>query len=93
MSKLCRRFIVSGTVQGVFFRDNARKKAIELNISGWVKNVNDGSVELLACGESDHIQTLERWLWEGPTKAHVTAVDKKSHPWEEHADFIICDSN
>jgi acylphosphatase len=62
-------------VQGVFFRASTRRQAQQLGIRGYAKNLEDGSVEVLACGESDAVQQLSAWLWVGPSAANVTAVE------------------
>lgn len=78
---------VSGKVQGVFYRDSTRKKAQELDLTGWVKNLPDGRVELYACGSETAVEQLLDWLWEGPPAAEVIGVDATSAPIEEHMDF------
>lgn len=70
----CARFIVSGRVQGVFFRASAREQAQRLDISGYAKNLDDGTVEVIACGDAANIQALERWLQTGPAAARVDHV-------------------
>ncbi len=70
----CRRYYVSGRVQGVFFRDSTRRQARILGLSGWARNLPDGRVEVLACGEEQALAAMERWLWEGPPQAQVTDV-------------------
>jgi acylphosphatase len=70
----CRRFKVSGRVQGVFFRVSTREDAVPLQITGHAINLPDGSVEVLACGETAALAELERWLHEGPPMAAVASV-------------------
>jgi acylphosphatase len=89
MSNICKRFLVSGKVQGVFYRDSTRKKARELNIQGWVQNLENGDVELIACGAPDAIQSLEDWLWQGPPAAKVTEVKGADLQWQEFFEFQI----
>ena len=89
MTTLCIKAIVSGKVQGVFYRNNTRKKALSLNITGWVKNNSDQTVELMACGEHDHINQLIEWLWKGPDRARVTNVAWMEIPSERQNGFII----
>jgi acylphosphatase len=69
------RCIVSGRVQGVFFRASTRDRAVALGVSGWVRNLADGSVEVVAAGEPDAIAALVEWLWDGPPAASVSGVD------------------
>lgn len=75
----CLTYKVIGRVQGVGFRAATKAKAIELNLYGWVKNVQDGSVELLACGDESSLQAMEAWLTDGPEYAMVTSVLSKEH--------------
>ena len=70
----CKRYLVSGRVQGVFFRTSTQDKARELMLTGWVRNSADGNVELVACGEPQQLQALEDWLWQGPGSAKVGDV-------------------
>jgi acylphosphatase len=73
---VCCRFIVSGRVQGVFFRDRTRNVALPLGITGHAANKADGTVEVLACGAEGAVRQLEDWLHEGPQMAMVEAVEK-----------------
>jgi len=68
------RFIVSGRVQGVFYRASTRERAMALGLCGYAKNRADGSVEVLAIGSASSIEALERWLWQGPSAAQVEQV-------------------
>ncbi len=77
----CRRFAVTGRVQGVFFRASTRDVAVDLSLTGFARNMADGSVEVLACGSQDAIEKLAAWLREGPRMASVSSVH------EEVADF------
>ena len=70
----CRRFLVSGRVQGVFYRASTREQAAALRLTGWVKNLDDGCVELVACGPADVVAKLEQWLYQGPDYARVDEV-------------------
>ncbi len=72
--RLCKRFVVTGRVQGVFYRGAAQDSARRLGLNGWVRNCSDGSVELLACGEARALNELEAWLWRGPSHARVASV-------------------
>ena len=64
--------IVSGRVQGVFFRDHTRKWAASLHLMGWVRNLPDGRVEAVVEGEKEQIETLISRVKEGPPLANVT---------------------
>lgn len=72
----CARFIVSGRVQGVFFRASARDEALRLGLAGHACNLADGRVEVLACGEENAIAEMQRWLHHGPPLARVTGVER-----------------
>ena len=82
-------FIISGRVQGVFFRATTKSKAIELGISGWVSNLPDGRVEVFAYAEPTQLSELEGWLWKGPSAAQVTDVLSSEIPWESCDGFLI----
>lgn len=81
--------MVHGRVQGVFFRDSTRKKACEFNITGWVRNLSNGCVEVFACGTNENLIAFEKWLWQGPAAASVQDVKTEPAGWEEYADFSI----
>jgi acylphosphatase len=66
---------ISGQVQGVFFRDSTRQKAVELNLTGWVRNLPDGRVEAVFEGPSERVREILRWCEEGPRHATVEEVD------------------
>lgn len=66
--------MVSGRVQGVFFRASTRQRALELGCYGHARNLEDGRVEVLVAGEAAAMKTLVDWLWHGPPAAHVTDV-------------------
>jgi acylphosphatase len=85
----CIKAVVLGKVQGVFYRNETRKKALSLNITGWVKNNDDGSVELIACGEKENIDKLIDWLWQGPKRANVTNVLHTVVGIEKQDGFVI----
>lgn len=70
-------FIVSGKVQGVFYRGSTREKALALGLVGYAKNLANGSVEVLAQGNEVALDAMEQWLWQGPSAAHVTQVTRK----------------
>ena len=87
MKNICIKAIVSGRVQGVFYRESTRKKAVTLNVTGWVKNNPDGSVELHACGDEEKIKIFIDWLWQGPLLAQVSNVAWNASPDETHDAF------
>ena len=81
------RFLVSGLVQGVFFRASTGARARELGLTGYVKNLADGRVEVVACGTPDSLAALEAWLHEGPPAARVEAVGREELVEQDHAVF------
>ncbi|MFQ5993705.1 MAG: acylphosphatase [Acidiferrobacterales bacterium] len=85
----CKRFLVRGRVQGVFFRTSTRDAARRLGLCGFAKNLPDGRVEVVACGSDDSLKRLEAWLWQGPTYAHVDEVMVQEATPRTLADFEI----
>ncbi len=69
------KIIVSGTVQGVFFRHETCKVARELNLKGYVRNLNNGSVEIVARGDEKAIYKLIEFARDGPSGASVTGIE------------------
>ncbi len=82
---------IYGRVQGVFFRDSSQRKAKELNLSGWVENVPDGTVQIVAEGEEKDLKELIEWCRHGGTKyAKVDNVDIEwLEPSGQFNDFIV----
>jgi len=74
--QLIKCYRVFGKVQGVFFRSSTARRATELNLSGSVFNRPDGSVEVVAVGDPVALETLHRWLHEGPKLAIVHQVEE-----------------
>lgn len=70
----CRRFLVTGKVQGVWFRASTRQQAVSLGLGGEALNLADGRVEVIACGPEDALDALAAWLWQGPELARVSDV-------------------
>ena len=68
------RCVVAGRVQGVYYRAATSEEAARLKLDGWVKNLADGRVEVVAAGEPRAVAALARWLWKGPPAARVDAV-------------------
>ncbi|OGT88258.1 MAG: acylphosphatase [Gammaproteobacteria bacterium RIFOXYA12_FULL_61_12] len=89
VARICVRCLVSGRVQGVWFRDSTRRKAEELGITGSAANLRDGRVEVIACGEPVSVERLKDWLWQGPPAAEVTSVDCETIPEGPVAGFGI----
>lgn len=87
--KICIHCFVSGLVQGVWFRAGTNEEAKKLGLTGWVRNVPDGRVEVLACGERDKVMLLAEWLKTGPKRAKVSECSYEELPWEMHESFSI----
>jgi len=73
--------IISGRVQGVFFRSETQDEAVRQNVTGWVRNLPDGRVEAVFEGEKDRVETLIEFCRRGPSGARVTRVEVK---WENY---------
>ena len=88
-NKHCIIALVSGQVQGVFFRDSTRQQARRLNITGYAKNLADGRVEVLACGLEPDLKELVKWLHEGPGMARVSSVEVNATSFDQFQSFSI----
>ncbi len=75
MEKITRHIHVYGRVQGVFFRESMRRKALELGITGWVRNRADGRVEAVVQGSPQNVERIIAWAHRGPEHAHVERVE------------------
>jgi acylphosphatase len=87
---VARRCLVSGRVQGVYYRASAQQRARASGIGGHARNLQDGRVEVLVCGEERLVLEFIDWLWIGPSAAKVTEViveDLEIHPAQLPADF------
>lgn len=89
LPKICVRCLVSGRVQGVFYRASTQRKAMELGINGWARNLSDGRVEVMACGGEREVKALQEWLWDGPAHATVTDVKVTEVEAQEMRGFSI----
>lgn len=87
------QLIVRGRVQGVFFRASTQREAKRLGLTGWVRNRNDGAVEMCVEGDEDDLKDIIAWAHRGPTAARVEKVDVRWRAWEGHfSDFRIVES-
>ena len=77
---ICKRCVVGGRVQGVFYRATAARRAQELGIRGHARNLPDGRVEVLACGDRAAVDTFVSWLWIGSSACKVTSVEANEAP-------------
>jgi acylphosphatase len=81
--------IVGGRVQGVFYRQSTREKALELGLTGYVENLSNGSVRILASGEEQGLEALYKWCRSGPPQARVDFISRATIPFLEFRDFSI----
>ena len=81
--------VITGKVQGVFFRQSTREKARSLNIKGTVSNQPDGSVKIIASGTKEQMDELINWCRQGPPKARVDIVTATEIDEQEFTDFTI----
>ena len=72
---------ITGRVQGVFFRSYTEDKALELGLTGWVRNLSDGRVEAIFEGDEEKIKEMIKWCYKGPPGARVTIVKVE---WEDY---------
>ena len=88
--KPTHHFVVTGMVQGVYFRQSTRERALDLGLTGWIRNLPHGDVELIAQGDLAALDTLHQWLREGPPRARVTGVSRRIIDDDtEYRDFIV----
>lgn len=88
-NKICMRYLVSGHVQGVFYRATTQEQAIALGLTGWARNLENGQVEVIACGEAEKLLKLYQWLTRGPEHARVDKVISEEVAWQEHKRFAV----
>ena len=84
-----RRFVVSGRVQGVGFRYFVAREIGALGVAGWVRNLPDGRVEVVASGDSAQLAAVEGRLWQGPPYADVAAVESSEVEAPRWTDFRV----
>ena len=89
MSLVRHRVVVSGRVQGVFFRDSCERLATGLGVSGWVRNRPDGTVEVVAEGERGAVEELLAWCRHGPPRARVDRVEVTDEPVAAERGFQV----
>lgn len=78
--RVCMHAFVSGRVQGVWFRSFVQQRALELRLTGFVRNLPDGRVEVVAEGPFEQLEQLGAALWEGPPLANVASVEVTYSP-------------
>lgn len=90
MTKQCLHIIVSGLVQGVYFRASTLNKANSLGVTGWVKNLVDGRVEIMVEGESKLVEQMLDWCKKGPPHSKVDKIHVDEILFRnKYTDFII----
>ena len=80
MAKVCVRVRITGLVHGVFFRASLSRVAVEEGVTGWVRNVPDGSVEALLEGEETSVSKVVEWARKGPPRSRVDSVRTEPQP-------------
>lgn len=89
MASVARHALVSGRVQGVAFRHYTKVRARELGLTGWVRNLADGRVEVWIEGPDEAVRSMTAWLERGPPAAHVDEVRITPVESEGHAQFRV----
>ena len=87
--RVSRQYLVGGHVQGVGFRAATRRRAMELGVRGFARNLDDGRVEVRALGSPEAVQALADWLATGPALARVDSVDGRPAAAFNADGFII----
>ena len=87
MTRLTRRLLVEGRVQGVGFRWSLTEEARQLGLDGWVRNRSDGRVEALVSGLAEAVEALTLWAHRGPPQARVDRVVCQDEPTDERPDI------
>jgi acylphosphatase len=83
------RCLVAGRVQGVYYRAATAEQAVRLQLDGFVKNLPDGRVEVVAVGPATAVADLVRWLWQGPPAARVEAVHLEAWKGDPPRGFAV----
>jgi acylphosphatase len=89
VDRIRRRVVAHGRVQGVWFRESARRRAEQLGVSGWVRNRPDGAVEAELEGPAEPVEVLVRWFAHGPPDARVDRLDVDELPVRGERGFAI----
>ncbi|MCC5881377.1 MAG: acylphosphatase [Halomonas sp.] len=88
MNKSCVRALVAGKVQGVWYRRAVQEQALQQGLTGYAKNLPDGQVEVLLCGDGESINRVVTWLWQGPPNARVTHVELEAIEHRDPDNFV-----
>ena len=90
-ARIARQAVVSGRVQGVYYRASTQQQARRLAVAGWVRNRPDGSVEAWVEGAPDAVEALLAWMRRGPAGARVTDITVTETLPQNDADFVVTD--
>lgn len=85
----CEKFLIVGHVQGVGFRYHTSHQGLKLGLTGYAKNLNNGDVEVIACGTDEQIAAFSKWLEDGPRTATVDSVAQESVSYKPFRGFKI----
>lgn len=80
---------LSGKVQGVCFRSLSQQMAIDCGLSGYARNLTNGDIEVLLCGEQSNVDKMLLWLHQGPPEAIVDKFEQKQVNFQQHSFFAI----
>jgi len=91
MGTVRAHLLISGRVQGVFYRASAHEAAVRLGLTGWVRNVPNGDVEAEVEGPEATVDEFGEWCWKGPPSARVEDIEVQKVPASEpfHQSFVI----
>lgn len=89
MEQSCERFTVSGLVQGVGFRYHTSYQGLKLGATGYAKNLFNGDVEVVVCGNAQQIEAMATWLEQGPRSARVDNLIRDSISYKPFKGFKI----
>ncbi|MGK5543304.1 acylphosphatase [Streptomyces sp. URMC 127] len=84
-----KHVVVSGRVQGVFYRDTCREEARRHGVAGWVRNMPDGTVEAVFEGPAEEVEQMVGWAHRGPSRAEVRGVETEEETPEGLTDFEV----
>ncbi|MCG9682387.1 acylphosphatase [Vibrio sp. Isolate23] len=89
MNQKCEKFTVSGVVQGVGFRYHTSHYGMKLGLTGYARNLNNGDVEVVVCGNEEQIADMAKWLEAGPKTSHVDSVVSEPMSFKPFSGFKI----
>ena len=75
---ITRHLVIHGRVQGVYFRESMRQRALQLGVTGWVRNRSDGTVEAMVQADAGAVAAIIEWARRGPKAANVTALESEN---------------